>query len=82
MSEPLLEWRLRNVLEKWDLPVQWGPPDLMGSDAVHRVWQAMQVDKKRRDGALALVLPEAIGKVRLITGVPEDGVKGALAEVK
>jgi 3-dehydroquinate synthetase len=82
MSEPLLEWRLRNVVEKWELPTRWGPPDLEGTGAVERVWQAMQVDKKRREGALALVLPEAIGKVRLITGVPEDSVKGALAEVK
>ena len=82
MCEPLLEWRVRNALEKWALPTRWGPPDLVGSEAADRVWQAMQVDKKRRDGALALVLPEAIGKVSLVTGVLEERVKGALAEVK
>lgn len=82
MCEPLLEWRVRNVLEKWALPTRWGPPDLVGSDAGDRVWQAMQVDKKRRDGSLPLVLPQAIGKVSLVTGVPEDRVKGVLAEVQ
>jgi 3-dehydroquinate synthetase len=82
MCGPPVERRLRNVLEKWNLPMRWGPPDLEGNDAVEKVWRAMQVDKKRREGALALVLPEAIGKVSLITGVSEDTVKGALAEVQ
>jgi 3-dehydroquinate synthetase len=70
------------MLEKWGLPVRWGAPDLTESDAVDRVWQAMLVDKKRREGALALVLPEAIGKVRLVTGVPEADVKSVLRETQ
>jgi 3-dehydroquinate synthase len=80
--EPLLEWRLRSMLEKWGLPVRWGAPDLTGVDAVDSIWQAMLVDKKRRDGALALVLPETIGKVRLVTGVPEADVKSVLRETQ
>jgi shikimate kinase/3-dehydroquinate synthase len=82
ICEPLLEWRLRSVLEKWGLPVHWGAPDLSGSDAVDRVWQAMLVDKKRRDGALPFVLSEAIGKVKLVVDVPEDIVREALLEVQ
>jgi 3-dehydroquinate synthase len=82
ICEPLLERRLRSVLEKWGLPVRWGAPDLTGDDAVDRVWEAMLVDKKRRDGALPLVLPETIGKVRLVSGVSEDDVKSALRETQ
>ncbi len=82
ICEPLLEWRLQSVLEKWGLPVRWGAPDLQGSDAIDRVWRAMLVDKKRRDGALPFVLPEAIGKVKLVADVPEDIVRDALLEVQ
>ena len=82
ICEPLLEWRLSKVLEKWGLPVRWGGPDLHGSGAIDEVWQAMQADKKRRDGALTFVLPKGVGKVRLVSGVAENLVREALAEVQ
>jgi 3-dehydroquinate synthase len=77
-----LEERLRIVLEKCGLPVRWGAPDLMESEAIDAVWEAMLVDKKRRDGVLSLVLPESIGKVLLVAGVPEDVVKRVLRETQ
>jgi len=79
---PSIEERLRGVLVKCGLPVRWGAPHLTGRETVDAVWEAMLVDKKRRDGVLSLVLPEAIGKVRLVAGVPEDVVKRVLRETQ
>ncbi|MEO8287405.1 MAG: 3-dehydroquinate synthase [Chloroflexota bacterium] len=82
ICEPEMEPRISAVLSKWSLPVRWGAPDLLDSEAVGRVWQAMLVDKKRRDGELPLVLPEAIGRVRLVPGTAEDAVKNVLEELQ
>ena len=38
------------------------------------------LDKKRVDGRLRLVLPEAIGRVRLVDDTPEAAIRKALAE--
>ena len=82
ISASSLERRLRNVLAKWGLPVEWGAPDLSDTGDVDRVWGAMFVDKKMRDGILPFVLPEAIGNVVLFTGAPEDLVKRVLRETQ
>lgn len=76
------EQRLVRTLERWNLPVRWGHPGLTGKDAIDRVWQAMSTDKKRRDGQLRLVLPEAAGRVRVVAGVPEESIRQALAELQ
>jgi 3-dehydroquinate synthetase len=39
-------------------------------------------DKKRIDGRLRLVLPEALGRVSVVEGVPVDAVKSALVEMQ
>jgi 3-dehydroquinate synthase len=81
MCERELEERVVRVLERWGLPVRWGHPDLTDSEAVERVWQTMlAADKKRREGQLRLILPEAIGCVRVVENVPEELVKQALAQ--
>jgi shikimate kinase/3-dehydroquinate synthase len=72
--------RVERVLSKYGLPTRWGDPDLGGEDAVERVLGAMMLDKKRVDGRLRLVLPEAIGRVRLVDDAPEAAIKKALAE--
>jgi shikimate kinase / 3-dehydroquinate synthase len=74
--------RVERVLAKWGLPVRWGAPDLAHGGAIDEVWQAMTLDKKRQDGRLRLVLPEAIGSVRLVDNMPEAAVKSALAEMQ
>jgi 3-dehydroquinate synthase len=77
--------RVETVLAKWGLPVRWGLPDLTTEPASERseqVWEAMKTDKKRLDGRLRLVLPEEIGRVRLVDGVPEAAIKQALMEAQ
>jgi len=81
--------RVEAVLKKWGLPVRWGLTDVTSEtaspdsrEAVEQVWEAMMSDKKRLDGRLRLVLPEAIGRVRLVNGVPEAAIKNALAELQ
>lgn len=64
--------RVRAVLSAWGLPVRWGAPGLESSDAPERVYAAMLYDKKRRDGRLRLVLPQAIGKVIVYEDAPRE----------
>jgi 3-dehydroquinate synthase len=74
--------RVERVLAAYGLPTRWGAPDLDDEGAVERVWEAMMLDKKRVDGRLRLVLPEAIGGVRLVDNAPEAAIKRALAETQ
>ena len=82
MCDTALESRLTDLLVKLALPTRWGNPDLAGAGAVERVCQAMHSDKKRRDGKLRLVLPEAIGRVKIVDGVPADSIKKVLMELQ
>lgn len=74
--------RVERVLEKWNLPLHWGAPGLTQESAVELVWEAMMLDKKRRDGKLRLVLPQAIGSVRLVDDIPEAAIRRALVELQ
>ncbi len=74
--------RLENILERWALPTRWGAPDLMRTQAIEQVWSAIFADKKRQDGQLRFILPERIGKVRIVNDVPASTVKKALAELQ
>jgi len=76
------ESRVVAVLEKWSLPTRWGGDDLAGQDAIELVWRSMASDKKRREGQLRFVLPEAIGRVNLVDGVSEADIKRVLAELQ
>ncbi len=82
MCDPGLELRVGRVLDKWGLPRRWGPPELGDAAEVERVWEAMLGDKKRIDGRLRLVLPEDVGCVSVVEGVPEEATKRALAEMQ
>nr|MDQ5826351.1 3-dehydroquinate synthase [Chloroflexota bacterium] len=82
MCDPALEHRVERVLAKWGLPTRWGAPDLSDAAEVERVYEAMLGDKKRVDGRLRLVLPEAVGKVSLVEGVAEEAIKSAMLELQ
>jgi 3-dehydroquinate synthase len=76
------EMRVRDLLARWHLPLHWGEPDLTGKEAVDRVFRAMRSDKKRRDGRLRLVLPEAIGSVRVVEGLDPGLIVRALEDMQ
>jgi 3-dehydroquinate synthase len=52
------------------------PPDI----APEALLDAMRRDKKVAAGQLTFILPEAIGKVRIVRGVPADIVRSVLVE--
>lgn len=52
-----------------EVPERFSPGELI---------RAMRLDKKTRGGRLTLVLPEAIGRVRIASGIPEATVRRAL----
>jgi 3-dehydroquinate synthase len=79
---PEQEARVVSVLEKWQLPTRWGGTDLSGPGAVEQVWAAMASDKKRREGKMRFILPEAIGSVRIVEGIEEADVKRVLGELQ
>ena len=41
----------------------------------------MRLDKKNRDGAIALVLPSGIGRAEVVRTVPDAEILGALEAV-
>lgn len=82
ICDPSDDARLHPVLAKYGLPSQWGGEDLPSEGAATQVYSAMLLDKKRRDGRLRLVLPEAIGRVRLVEGVQPEVVLRTLEELK
>jgi 3-dehydroquinate synthase len=82
MCDEGLAESVERALGAWDLPIRWGAPDLENEGAVERVWEAMRLDKKRVDGRLRLVLPEAIGRVRIVDDAPEDVIKRVLRETR
>ncbi len=82
MCGPDLEERTLALLDRWHLPSCWGAPDLTEDDASLRVYEAMLGDKKRRDGHLRLVLPEAIGRVRVVADASREAILGVLKELQ
>jgi len=52
--------------------------DVRGPSIVRR----LQADKKTRNGRVHFVLPTEIGKVEIVSDVPEKVVLGAVAEVR
>jgi 3-dehydroquinate synthetase len=67
-----LEAEVRGTLEAVGLPVRMPAPR-----PVAALRAAMDTDKKRRGGALRLVLPFGPGDVRTLAGVPEPTVERA-----
>jgi 3-dehydroquinate synthase len=82
LCDPAVESRLHKILKMWGLPLRWGPPDLAGDDAIVQVWEAMAADKKRQDGQLRFVLPQGIGRVRIVDDVTPEAVLDVLQETQ
>jgi 3-dehydroquinate synthase len=69
-DDSLLLKRLVRLYElPFDIPEDIAPADIMN---------AMEVDKKTRAGVLRLILPEAIGKVRIEEGVSREMIREVL----
>ena len=65
--------RMAALLSRTGLP-QAVPPNIIPEALL----EAMHRDKKVARGRLTFVLPEAIGRVRIVQGVPEEEVRAAL----
>jgi|Deesub1362A_J573_1020465.scaffolds.fasta_scaffold00412_3 3-dehydroquinate synthase len=64
---------IKGLLQMYRLPVRL-PSDIDVSEVI----RAMEVDKKARAGRLRFVLPEAIGRVRIVEDVDRDVIRRAL----
>lgn len=76
LAAPGLADRAERLLIALGLPVRFSgytPEDL---------WDAMQTDKKRRDGSIRFVLLEAAGKPILKAGIPRDAVLDVLRSLR
>jgi 3-dehydroquinate synthase len=67
--------RQRELLGRLGLPIAL--PCQLSAEGL---WQAMLFDKKSRAGVVDFVLPERIGSVRLVPGVPRESVMAVLRE--
>jgi len=54
------------------------PPDLN----FVRLWDAMLLDKKSRDGKVNFLLPTKLGTVEKVEGVPPGAVQAALESMR
>ncbi|HMN95592.1 MAG TPA: 3-dehydroquinate synthase [Phycisphaerales bacterium] len=75
--------RVERLLDAIGLPTRVPPAKADRAAAVDRdrVLRAMRVDKKNRAGRIRLVLPDGIGRVRIIDDVPEAEIREAWEEV-
>lgn len=69
---PDLATRIRNVVERVGLPIQWSGLD---AEAVHA---AMAYDKKRSGKTVRFIIPQALGDVTIIDNPGRDVVRRAL----
>lgn len=75
-SETLIE-RQTALFQRAGLPTQL--PDSVGFD---RLWDAMLLDKKSRDGRVNFLLPMRLGHVERVENVPAHAVETALEATK
>ncbi len=66
--------RLTALLRRFDLP-------LAVRAVPEEIYQAMFSDKKKRNGRLRFILPQAVGKVIISDDVPEEVIRHALRQV-
>jgi 3-dehydroquinate synthase len=72
---PELAARIRKLVERVGLPVQWSGLDI---DAVHA---AMSYDKKRSGKTVRFIIPQALGDVVMIDDPGHDVVRRALGTI-
>ena len=68
LAEPALPARIAAALAVHGLPVRCPPLD------VEEIWEMIGRDKKRRGRQLRWVLPRAIGRVEIVSDVPQATV--------
>lgn len=64
---------IREIIRLYDLPVDM-PDDL----AVDNIISAMEIDKKVKAGRLSFILPESIGRVRIVEDVDRNLIREVL----
>ncbi|MGD2146521.1 MAG: 3-dehydroquinate synthase [Anaerolineae bacterium] len=74
-AEPDMADLIVDILAQYGLPVRC--PSFDAGD----IWRAMAHDKKRREGTLRWILPDAIGEVSVVTDVPQQAVLDVLREM-
>jgi len=74
-AESAMADRMEALLAQYGLPVRC--PAFEAAD----IWRAMAHDKKRHHGTLRWILPDAIGKVSVVTDVPQQVVLAVLREI-
>jgi 3-dehydroquinate synthase len=65
--------RIQNLIELYKLPTTI-PDNINTSD----IFNAMEIDKKVKDGKIRFILPESIGKVRMLESVDRELIKEVL----
>lgn len=70
MCAASLEQKIAALLQAFHLPVEVEP-----TLSMDEILQGMLLDKKVQDGQLVFILPEAIGNVTIIKGVPQEKIR-------
>ena len=73
MCDAGIEHQVRELLEKFRLPVQADR-----SLSIDEVMDGMALDKKVQDGQLVFILPETMGNVKIVKGIPQSAVRALL----
>lgn len=82
MCDPAEGERAVKLMGKWGLPSRWGQRDLADAGAAMRIYAAMASDKKKQNQVIRLVLPQAIGKVTLVSGTSRELIMEALVQTQ
>ena len=75
MCDDRIEAEVRGLLERFGLPVT--VDKVLNIDAI---MEGMALDKKVQDGQLVFILPEAMGNVTIVKGVPQSAIRTLLAK--
>lgn len=69
MCDGSVEAELKNLLQQFSLPVT-ADRSLSQSE----ILEGMLLDKKVQDGQLVFILPEEIGRVKIVKGIPQEDI--------
>ena len=75
LADEALPDQIEGVLAAWGLPVRC-PPVAAGA-----IWEAMAHDKKKQGKVLRWALPRAIGRVEIVSDVPQEIVTSVLRQI-
>ncbi|MGM9526132.1 MAG: 3-dehydroquinate synthase [Peptococcaceae bacterium] len=75
MCDTAVEAEVKALLQQFQLPVQ-----VDKALVLDEIVNGMLLDKKVQDGQLVFILPEAIGHVKIVKGIPQDVIADLLRE--